>query len=227
MFFIFGVQLCIFIFFVAIIVIMLFRRDLTPLSYFLMAIYAFSALAIGINILYFFLPLISQTTFYFLHFFAAFFIFYSIIFPLLFGFSLFYPGDGIKYKLIKIFAIITHAIILFIILSLPGAISVEMKDNWIPIWSWQLLGLLFIYISIILFLTLWFNIRIYKRFKDKNLKKRWSYFIIGASGLSTFLYTLTLYNTLRDEFFGTVYSVFSLLIIPFTYLIYVSIGKNL
>ena len=221
-FFAYGVQLAIISFFTIIFIRLIVKRHLTFLRFNLASFYFFVDLGLLIN--FFYLPIKENPLVYILHFMAVYNVFFSVIFLLLFDLNLLYPQ---KKKYIYIMILIIHGAITYLILSFPNGILISANTGWKPVWSWQLLFSLYSYLSIILFILFYYNFNIYKMFKDNDLRKKWKYFMFGICGMSLYLYGVTLYNTWQNSFFGIIYSLMSICLLPFSYLIYESLGKNL
>ncbi|MHA1758149.1 MAG: hypothetical protein ACTSVV_15350 [Promethearchaeota archaeon] len=220
-FFTFLIQPIVILFYLIIILKLIIGKSITYIRYIFLGFYVFIALGLIINLIYinFEGPIVYQ-----LHFLTTFFIFFSIIFPLIFDLLLIFPKN---YKLLHTFVISICAGSLILILNIPNGIILNESTGWRPIWSLQLLIFLYCYFSIILSITHYLNYQIYKKIHDNWLKKKWKFYFIGFSGMSFYLYFVTLYNTWKNPFFNTFYIFLSIGLILFSYFIYKGIGTNL
>lgn len=122
-----------------------------------------------------------------------------------------------------------YAIAVFIILTIPGGITINENTNWIPIWSFQLLIIIYIFTTCVIvlpFLFLFF--KLYRSFEDKDLKKKLKYFFVGFCGVATTFYGGSLYNSWINPLFNQIWNYLLLFIlIPSALLIYYAWGHKI
>ncbi|TFF88920.1 MAG: hypothetical protein EU549_02135 [Promethearchaeota archaeon] len=125
--------------------------------------------------------------------------------------------------------LLLYAIGIIILFFIPGGIRINESTQWLPLYNWIFSSLL--YVLFTLFITIPFSyyaIKILINFKEKSLRKKYKYFIIGSIGLFMALYGLVLYNTWQASIFRTIWSfIVFLIVIPSALLIYYGIGKDL
>ena len=53
----------------------------------------------------------------------------------------------------------------------------------------------------------YYTSKVYRRFEDKDLKKKWGVFIVGNTGLYSVIYLIFLSNTLDIDIIRTIFSI--------------------
>ncbi|MBY9020175.1 MAG: hypothetical protein KGD67_03885 [Candidatus Lokiarchaeota archaeon] len=130
----------------------------------------------------------------------------------------------VKHSLLIIFA---YGTVWLILLLFPGGIT--YSENWAPEYSSEL----YIAANILFTITftipvIYYSIRLRKLFKDSNLKKKLSLFLIGIMLAIIIIYGTMLYNTWKDDTFKTVWGLSTIvLLISSGLLIYYGIGRDL
>jgi hypothetical protein len=129
---------------------------------------------------------------------------------------------------------------LLIILSYGGILSLmflfypfegvqnNASTNWYPLWN--LPYLIFIYFALTSFTTipiLYTSSKLYKKFEDQELKKKWLYYIAGYIGLAIYLYSTFLGNYMSNLLTYILISIGIAAIIPSIFLLYYGVGKRL
>ncbi|MFX1410291.1 MAG: hypothetical protein ACFFA6_08055 [Promethearchaeota archaeon] len=123
---------------------------------------------------------------------------------------------------------IMYAILCVLLILFPGGITINEKTDWIPVFSWSFLIVLYIFFTCSIFIpTLILSIKLSKRFEDKILKSRLRLFFIGIILMNLVLYGLILYNTWIDSFYRELYLYLSFLVIPAGILIYYGLVHQL
>ena len=161
-----------------------------------------------------------------LYFFLNYLVLFSFVFVVVFILGL------LKLKYVftvkKAFVIIlAYGIMWLLLLLYPSGIT--YSENWVPVYSIPL------YIAMNILFTITFTIpviyystRLRRTFKDSNLKKKLSLFLIGNAVLIILMYGVALYNTWQDPTFKTVYGLsVPFLLISSGLLIYYGIGRDL
>jgi len=161
-----------------------------------------------------------------LYFFLNYLIIFSFVFLVVFILGLL----KLKYvfTLKKALAIIlAYGIAWLVLLLYPGGVT--FSENWVPEYSFPT------YITANILFTvsftipvIYYSIRLRRLFKDSNLKKKLSLFLIGIMMLIIILYGAFLYNTWQDPTFKTVWALSTtVLLISSGLLIYYGIGRDL
>ncbi|MBD3199992.1 MAG: hypothetical protein GF316_08250 [Candidatus Lokiarchaeota archaeon] len=116
-----------------------------------------------------------------------------------------------------------------ILTLIPGGIEIEHENNWVPIYSWNLLIATYLLISVfILAPSIYLSIKLFHYFEDKILKVKFVYFIIGVFLLYLALYGAILYNTWQDNSLRSIWPIFSMIfLLSSSLLIYYGIGQDL
>jgi len=161
-----------------------------------------------------------------LYFIVTYFTMFSFVFVIVFILGLL----KLKYvfTLKKAFAIILAYGIAWLVLHLfPGGVT--YSENWVPVYS------LPYYIAANILFTIsftipviYYSIRLRKLFKDSNLKKKLSLFLVGIVMLIVIISGALLYNTWQDSTFKTLWSISVIfLLISSGLLIYYGMGRDL
>ena len=161
-----------------------------------------------------------------LYFFLTYLVIFSFVFVIVFILGL------LKLKYVftvkKALAIIlAYGIVWLLLLLYPRGIS--YSENWVPIYSFPL----YIAANILFTITFtipvfYYSIRLRRLFKDSDLKKKLSLFLIGIMLITIVIYGALLYGTWQDPTFKTVWGILvSVLLISSVLLIYYGIGRDL
>ena len=117
-----------------------------------------------------------------------------------------------------------------IFLLFPGyGVTINLGTNWTPVWSFPF----FIYVVVVLtsFATIpafYFSIKIYQKFEDASLKKKWRFFIYGYIALMTFMYAIFISNTLNNTTFRLIAGVAGLILALLGgFLMYYGVGRQI
>jgi len=161
-----------------------------------------------------------------LYFSAIYLILFGQIFLVIFILNLLKVDFKIKNQYVIIFL---YAIVAFIILNIPGAISINEETNWTPIWSWSLLIILYIFsICVVVLPFMYFYWKLYRSFEDKDLKKKLKYFITGFFGIAITWFGGILYNTWANLYFNSIWNfVLPFVLIPSALIIYYAWGYKI
>ncbi len=218
------------IFLVALFLFLIFKilkRNANRSSYMLSGFYFIGGLGFTMNGIAVLIAFYSPGEFIaILYFLATYLIILSFVFVIVFILSLLKLKSVFTLK--KAFVIILAYGVVWLILHLyPGGIT--YSENWVPIYSPSL------YLAVNILFTLSFTIpvvfyaiRLRRLFKDANLKKKLSWFLIGITIQIFLIYGVLLYNTWQDPTFKTVWGISAIvLLISSGLLIYYGIGRDL
>ncbi|NVM36738.1 MAG: hypothetical protein HWN81_14170 [Candidatus Lokiarchaeota archaeon] len=126
------------------------------------------------------------------------------------------------------FIIFLYASLISIPFFIPEGFSFNESTNWIPIYSWNFLKILYSILTVMIIIpsTIIFK-KLYDKFEKNDLKKKLRYFTAGSYGMFFTSYGAILYNTWQNPIFKLVWTFLSLIIIPSAFLIYYGIARNL
>jgi len=161
-----------------------------------------------------------------LYFFTNFLVLFSFVFVVVFILGLLKLKSVFTLKK-ALTIILAHGIMWLILLLYPRGIT--YSENWVPIYSFSLYIAMNILFTISFTIpVIYYSIRLRRTFKDANLKKKLSLFLIGITILIVILYGVGLYNTWQDPTFKTVWGLLTtVLLISSALLIYYGIGRDL
>jgi len=174
---------------------------------------------------------------YILYFFIAFVTIFGFIFILIFIHNLLNIESIYSFKK-YLFFIILYGLCCFLLLGMfflgigidpELRINISNETSWKPVYSWEFLIVVYIFFSLSITIPyLIYSIKLYKKFEDKNLKKRLRFFILGIFGMTIMFYGVVLFNTWQNDLFKALWSILVIFImIPSAYSIYYGIGQNL
>lgn len=189
-------------------------RDRKRLNVMFAGLYISPAIGVLVNFIY--APLTDENIVLFLNFISNATAIYAPIFIVVFDLILL-KSEKIISTTKQLAILIAYGIAVLcmgIFLFIPGyGVTINASTNWSPVWSIPI----FIYvISILTFCATipaaYFSIKIYQKFEDDKLKKKWKFFIFGFIALMTFMYAIFLSNTLDNATFRLLLGVMGLIL---------------
>jgi len=201
------------------------KRGKKRLNLYLSSFYLFSGTGGIINMIYAILE--EEVIVHALYFTTYYLICFSLVFVLVFVLILVKPTNTFGTKS-QLFIISISGILLLGLLIIPNGFTINRSTNWKPNWS---LGF-FIYSTIIctfvsIIPTIYYSIRIYSKFENQHLKKKWKYFLMGLFAFFFLFYGTSFSNTLNNDGFRFIWSLISLPTLIALYLIYYGVGRQL
>ena len=193
-----GVILAVFLY----LAIRILLRDTKRLNIIFAGLYISPAIGILFNFIY--APLTDESIVLLLNFFTNFGAIYAPIFVVVFDLILL-KSEKIISTSKQLAILVAYGIVVFcmgIFLLFPGfGVTIE-PPNWTPVWSIPI----FVYVVLVLTCcatipALYFSFKIYQKFEDEVLKKKWKFFIYGFIALMTFMYLIFISNTLDNATF--------------------------
>lgn len=208
------------------------KRDRKRLNIIFSGFYISAIIGILINFIYG--PIDIPDIVKILNFLTNFGIFYAPIFLVVFDLILLKSEKVITTaKQFLVFIIFGIAMFgMFILLFIPGCgvqIDGSEVSKWSPVWS----PCFFLYVMLIetigaVIPIYYLSLKIYKKFEDKVLQKKWKFFIYGFTALAIFMYGIFISNTLNDGTFRMIMGVIGLILaLGGGYLIYYGVGRSL
>jgi len=204
-------------------------RDRKRLNVIFSGLYIFPVLGVLINFIY--APLTDTTIVLIMNFFTNFGSIYAPIFVVVFDLILL-KSEKIISTSKQLAILIGYGIVVLcmgIFLFFPGYGITIGPPNWTPVWSIPI----FLYVVLILTCCatipgLYFSIKIYQKFEDAQLKKKWRFFIYGYIALMTFMYAIFISNILNDTTFRLIAGVLGLgLALLGGFLMYYGVGRQI
>ncbi len=201
------------------------KRGKKHLHLYLSGFYLTTAIGGIINIIY--ANIFDATIVYIMHFLTYYLFCFSMVFLLLFTLILIKPAEKIKIKF-QLLLLVIFGLLILGLLFIPNGIIIDESTNWKPDWSW----IFFIYsiivcTSIVILPNLYYSIKIYTKFENEYLKKKWKYFMIGICAYFFLYYGTSFSNTLNNDTFRFIWSLISLPTLISLYLIYHGVGRQL
>jgi hypothetical protein len=167
-----------------------------------------------------------------LNFFTNYGIFYSPIFLVIFDLILL-KSEKIITTAKQLVVLIVFGIAMFgmfFLLFIPGyGVEINATTNWSPVWS----PYFFLYVVLIetigaVIPIYYLSLKVYKKFEDNVLQKKWKFFIYGFSALAVFMYGIFVSNTLNNATFRIVMGFIGLILaLVGGYLMYYGVGRSL
>lgn len=209
----------------AIIAYKILDRGRKRLNLILASFYLCGIISIFLNFIY--APLTDETAVYVLNFLTNFGFFVAPIFLVVFEILLLKSNKifGTKKQL---FIIIGYAALLSSVLLIPNGVVINESTGWKPVWTLPYFIYTVVITSIFAVLpSIHFGMKIYHKFKDNALKKKWRFFLVGLIFIYIFTYGTFLSNTLNIQEFRSIWGVAALsLTISGPILLYYGVGKQ-
>jgi len=223
-FFVYILQVFVFIFFV-IITFKILKRNRNRLTSILSTFYLLIAIGLFFNLIL--LPINNNPVSTILYFITYFLISFGQVFLIVFLRNLLNVDVDIDSKA-DLFIIFIYGLLISIPFFIPEGFSFNEGTNWIPIYSWTFLAILYSILTVMIIVpsTILFK-KLYNKFGKIELKKKLRYFTAGSYGMFFISYGAVLYNTWQNPIFKLIWTFLSLTIIPFAFLIYYGIAQNL
>ncbi len=190
-------------------------------------LYIFIALGLIINCIY--APITDESVVLILNFVTNISVGFGVIFLTIFNLILLYSEKVITKKKEVIIISIHGALLMLSIVFLPfGGITINESTNWKPVFNLPFFIYLIVVITVMgMIPTLFTSYKIYLEFNDKQLRKKWLFFIIGATGLYIYMYAAFTANILNIPTFRLILSLFGLTVVLWVYLLYYGVGRQL
>lgn len=205
------------------------KRDRKQLNVIFAGFYIFVAISLFINFIY--APITDVDVVLIMNFITNFFAFYSPIFILVSELILLKSKNvisiGKQFVLLISYGIAMFCMMIFLFIEDWGVVI--GPPEWTPHWMIPF----FIYVVIVASIiivgpSLYLSYKIYKKFSDDLLKKKWKFFTFGLCAIYSFMYSIFISNTLNIPTFRTIIGIISLiLIITGGYLMYIGVGRQL
>lgn len=176
------------------------KRDRKRLNIIFSGFYLSAAIGLSINFIY--ALLVDEIVVKFLNFLTNFGIFYSPIFLVVFNLILLKSEKvitTIKQLAIFIGFGVFMFCMFFFILTTDSGVTIDASTEWSP--EWALPFFLYLIIGETIFTLipiLYLSFRVYNRFEDMQLKKKWRSFIFGFCALIIFMYGIFVSNFLAS-----------------------------
>ena len=201
------------------------KRGRKRINLYLSSFYIFTTVGGIINIVY--ANIFNETVVYAMHFITYYLVCFSMVFLLIFVLILIKPADHTTLKFQYLILIISGLLVLGL-LFIPNGIIINETTNWKPDWSEFFLVYSVVVCSCIFIIpTTYYSIKLYKKFENEYLKRKWKYFIIGISAYFFLYYGTSISNTLNNDTFRLVWSIISLPTLISLYLIYYGVVQQL
>jgi len=205
------------------------KRDRKRLNVIFAGFYLSPVIGLFVNFIYG--PLSEEAIIIALNFITNFGIFYAPIFLVVFELILLKSEKVITSSkqliILIIYGIAMFSMIFF--LFMPGwGVTIDEGTKWSPKWSFPFFIYLVIVESFAVIPDLFLSFRIFKKFEDEVLKKKWKLFIYGFCALAIFMYGIFVSNFLGNDTFRLIMGLIGLILaITGAYLMYYGVGRQI
>ncbi len=204
------------------------KRDRKRLNFIFSGFYIFASLGIFFNFIYGPIDVIGVVLI--LNFLTNFCTFFAPIFFVVFNLILLKSEKVIttfkQFAILFGFGVYMFSMIFFVLT--PGW-GVAFNADWAPVW--YLPFFLYVVIGVTVFAIvplLYLSFKVYNKFEDEKLKKKWKFFILGICALIIFMYGIFISNFLNIAIVRTMLGIFGIILaIIGGYLMYNGVGKQL
>ena len=154
---------------------------------------------------------------------------YAPVFILLIMIELSHSNPDFKSSKLVLIALIYTLSLSSIYFFLPlGGITINYSTNWYPIWSSNFLIFVLFFLSFgILAPTFYLAFKVYAKFKDETLRKRWIYFLVSFAGFMFYVYANFISNYVLGDIAYILMTIAFIILVPSILITYYSIGKRL
>ncbi|MFW9820620.1 MAG: hypothetical protein ACFFE5_13500 [Candidatus Thorarchaeota archaeon] len=183
------------------------KRDRKRLNIIFSGVYLSAAIGLIFNFIYG--PIADPTAVLLLNYLTNFGSFYAPIFFVVFNLILLKSEKIVtptKQLMIFIGYGIYMACMIFFVLAEPvwgilgWGVTLDASTGWAPVWATPFFLYVFLGVTVIAIIPLLFlSFQIYKKFEDKQLKKKWKFVIYGSIGLIGFMYAIFFSNWLNID----------------------------
>ena len=194
----------------------------------------FLSVVLGMIVNFIYGPIANEDIVLVLNYITNFGIFYAPIFLVVFDLILLKSEKiitTVKQLLILIGFGVFMFCMIFFVLTPDWGVTLNEDTNWSP--EWSLPFFLYLIIGESLFAigpVLYLSFKVYNKFEDEQLKKKWKYFIFGYSALIIFMYGIFLSNFLAsyDINIRTIMGAIGIILaIAGGYLMFSGVGRQL
>ena len=201
------------------------KRGKKSINLYLSSFYLLVSIGGFINMIY--ANIFDESVVYIMHFITYYLFCISMGFLLIFVLILLKPFKQISLK-IQLFILIIYVLLILGLLFIPNGIIINESTNWKPNWNWTFFTYAIIVCSCVTIIpTTYYSIRIYIKFENEYLKKKWKYFFMGMFAYFFLFYGTSFSNTLNNDLFRVIWSLISLPSLLSIYLIYHAVGRQL
>ena len=163
----------------------------------------------------------------YLHIATVYLLFYAPLYLLVVSLIILKSEKVITVKKNNIIAL-TYAVLLFGIFLIPGGVTIDETSNWKPVWSLPFVIYALTLVTLFVIIPfIYFSIKIYGKFEDKILKRRWLLFNLGFLPYFGLMYMTTISNYLNDPGFRLLTSLVGLSLYATAILLYTGIGRQI
>lgn len=218
---------CVFFLFLA---YKILKRDRKRLNIIFSGFYLSAAIGLIVNFIYG--PLTDETAVFYLNFITNFGIFYAPIFLVVFNLILL-KSEKVITTIKQLVILLGFGVFMFCMVFFGSEFGVVLNDTteWSP--EWLLPFFLYLFIGETVFAIgpiLYYSLKVYNKFEDMQLRKKWRSFIFGFSALIIFMYGIFFSNFLASYninirlYMGAIGII---LAIVGAYLMYSGVGRQL
>jgi len=204
---------------------LILKRDTKRLNIILSGFFLFVFLGVLFNVIYAFLDdvlligILTRIT--------VFFLYGAAVFPVVFNLILLKSEKIIDTK--KQFLIILGFLVLLLLaLLIPGGILIEPSNDYVPKWSLEILIAMVIisisYTAVPFMYTAW---KVYKKFEDDELKKKWKVYMYSMPFYHVNAVMICFSNYLNDPTFRLMWNAVALFLYLVAYFVYYGVGKQI
>ena len=206
------------------------RRRRSRLNATFSSFYIFIALGLIVNAAYVIINEIfkSEPLALLLYYISAFLISFGPIFMLATNRILIHSESVYRLKSeLKLILIYALALGFMLVFYFFDGIEFNESTNWRPIWSLPYLIYVIIIVSAFTTIpTIVSSFKILNVMKDKMMKRRWIWLLIGLLGLYVYEYLVYLMNYLNSDFLRTIGTLYAITVILWVWLIYKGVKKE-
>ena len=205
--------------------ILILKRDRKRLNQIFSFFYLMTASATIVNVIYVSFtinPLVK-----YLHLVTVYLLLYAPLYLLVVSLIILKSETVITVKKNNIIAF-TYGLLLFGLFLIPGGVTIDETTDWKPVWSLPFTIYALTLVSFFVIIPfIYFSMKIYGKFEDKILRKRWLLFNLGMLPYFGMMYVLSISNYLNDPGFRLLTSIVGLSLYLSAFFLYYGIGRQI
>ncbi|MFX0073555.1 MAG: hypothetical protein ACFFAO_20960 [Candidatus Hermodarchaeota archaeon] len=162
-----------------------------------------------------------------LNFWTYFFGTFAMIFLMVFNLIV-YKSEKIIDSQKQLTIIIIFGVLLLLSVFIPDSIIIRKENNYVPQWSiFYVLYYVIITMAIAIIPAIFYAIKIYQKMESPEIKKKWTFYVIGVLMFYTWWLGISFINVINDPTIRLIWNIISLSLFLCAYFMYYGVGRQI